>query len=161
MDQIAPSELLYVYVKGDFYNDSANHRGIMCFGFKYDDVCKEIRYSASLCSPKDNFCKAKARNIISGRFNKGFFATVSSDEKPKYRDAANMIIQNFTSDTNIGKVSMGFKHGNPKWVDGAAFDANMQQLSQDLPDNIKDLIEDVFKNAMDFKPDESGEANEI
>ena len=53
------------------HNKKLDHEGTISIGFRTTIIngCTIVEYTVAICSPKDQFSKKKARNVIDQRFN--------------------------------------------------------------------------------------------
>ena len=85
----------YLYLRPDL---KRNDLGAVCFGYYFND--NQIVYASSICSPKDNFSRKMAHDIIGGRLIKTCKTIpYESEKEPKYADAIRLIKEDYLKTT--------------------------------------------------------------
>ncbi len=91
---INPDNLHWLYYRPD-KNKNKSSNGIVCVGWTWDDICKHIKYTVSICSPKDQFKRTDAKRVILGRYKADYWAVVECDERPTLAQARCIIAKNY------------------------------------------------------------------
>jgi len=110
--------LQYSYFRPDRKTNSY-HDGIVCVGWVWDEITKQIKYSAAFCSPVDSFCREEGRWYIINRFLKYFWVVVDCDCRPTRGEAAMLIKDHYHEQSRDIKrlgLSLGLKGPIPRWA---------------------------------------------
>jgi hypothetical protein len=95
------------------------HEGIICVGWVWDKITRQIKYSAAFCSPVDSFCREEGRWHIMMRFLKDFWVVIDCDNRPTRSEAALKIKEHYqehTEDMRRFGPSLGLKGPIPRWA---------------------------------------------
>lgn len=112
------TSLQYTYFRPDMKTNSY-HDGIICVGWKWDELTKQIRYAAAFCSPVDSFCREEGRWYITNRFLRDFWVVVDCDHRPTRGEAAMLIKDHYHEHVDAPErfgPSLGLKGPIPRWA---------------------------------------------
>ena len=116
---INTNNLHWIYYRPDRKKNKFNI-GIVCIGWTWDEICKHIKYTVSICSPKNQFCRVDAKRVILGRYKIDYWVVVECNERPTLAQAKLVIAENYNENAkndypeNRFAKRLGFKERIPK-----------------------------------------------